>query len=298
MPLNAEQLDAFWMVVQSGSFHGAAEALFITQPAVTQRIRALEATLGQTLFVRSGRGVVLTEAGKLLSRYCREQRHAETEFLSLLRGGDAGFTGRLAIAAGSFEGRTWLLPAIARIGREHPNLDITLRYDDAGHHAEWLESGQVEAVLGETPLQRRGLRSVQIGTVSYGLIVGAALADRWPEIPSVDHLATTRMIDFSPEDRLTLDMLASCLPGEDFSALRRQFVNDMPSVLDWVSAGGGYSALPLSLVSRHSSEGSLRQLYPEVVLGRSLYWSVPVGGTSPALELVRTTLHALLSGNR
>ena len=73
------QLETFIRVADAGSFNKAAEELFISPPAVIKQINLLEAQLGLTLFVRTHRGLKLTEAGKSLYQdakyvigYCRE----------------------------------------------------------------------------------------------------------------------------------------------------------------------------------------------------------------------------------
>lgn len=67
--LDTRQLEMFQQVVDSGSFSAAARALHCSQPAVSQQMRALERALGGPLFVRVGRGLRLTEAGKALARH-------------------------------------------------------------------------------------------------------------------------------------------------------------------------------------------------------------------------------------
>jgi len=295
MPLHAEQLDAFWTVVQTGNYHRAADALFITQSAVTQRIQALEAQLGHKLLIRSGRTVTLTEAGQRLVRYCREQRQAETGLIKLLDGNGRGLVGRLAVAAGSSEGRTWLLPVLAEMGLEHPDLDIFIIVDDALDAGALLENCQADAILGETPLRRRGIRSLHIGTVPYGLAASPALVGHWPKSPQRKHLDRARIIDFEPLDRVTLDLLALCLPDEDFSTVRRHFVNDMQALIEWVIAGGGYSALPLPLIAAHLKSGKLRRLFPNKRSERQLYWSVPDGHLAPAVKLLMKRMQGYFS---
>lgn len=290
MPLNADQLHAFWTVVQTGSYHRAAEALFITQSAVTQRIQALENALGQKLFVRAGRGFTLTEAGAVLSRYCREQRQAEDRLRMELQGGLRGLAGRLAVASGSVEGCQWLLPEVAKLGREHPDLDLMLRVDEGIDPVALLESGTVDAVLSEIPLRRRGIRSTRIGTMSYQLAASAELSGDWPDEPTGAQIKAARVIDFSPRDRVTLDHLESCLPGVDVSDLRRHFVNDTMALLDWVLAGGGTSALPVPLIRPHLEAGRLRLLFPRVKTERPLYWASPEGSRSAAAQLAMERL--------
>lgn len=288
MPLNADQLDAFWMIAQTGSFHRAAEALFISQSAVSQRLQALEVTLGEKLLVRAGRTITLTDAGQHLIRYCREQRQAETVLINSLVGKSTSLVGRLAVAAGSSEGTTWLLPVLAEIGCKNPDLDLSITIDDAMDPVALLESGKVDVVLGETPLGRRGIRSIRIAVVPYVLAVSPLLAEAWPDCPDRALLSRVRAIDFSPLDRGTLDFLALCLPGEDFSDLRRYFVNNMQGLIAWVVAGGGYSALPLPLIMPYLAQNKLRLLYPEVQRERNLYWSIMDGVSSPALHLLNS----------
>ena len=64
--MDAQQLSAFLVVAEQGSFSRAANELAITQPAISKRISSLEADLGCKLFDRLGRKVSLTEAGELL----------------------------------------------------------------------------------------------------------------------------------------------------------------------------------------------------------------------------------------
>ena len=62
------QLETFLVAADLGSFNKAAEALYISAPAVTKQINLLESSLGLQLFVRTHRGLILTEAGKSLYR--------------------------------------------------------------------------------------------------------------------------------------------------------------------------------------------------------------------------------------
>lgn len=287
MPLNADQLEAFWMVVEAGGYHAAAERLFITQSAVTQRVQALEARLGQRLFVRAGRGVALTPAGELLARHCRARFEAEAGLLARLGGEDGQLAGRLAVAAGTVEGRRWLLPAVAELARTHPALDVSVTLDDQLDGAALLEASRVDAVLGETPLRRRGLRSATVGQVPYRL--AAAWTD-WPAEPPAELLLARRAIDFDPTDRITLDHLARCLPGADLGPLRRHFVNDNLGILGLAIAGGGFAVLPEALLAPHLASGELTAYYP-VTSQRTLYWSTPDGPPTPAVKALRQLIN-------
>jgi DNA-binding transcriptional LysR family regulator len=64
--MELQQLRGFYEVAREGSFTKAAASLFLTQPAVSQQVKALEEELGQALIVRGRRGVALTAAGHVL----------------------------------------------------------------------------------------------------------------------------------------------------------------------------------------------------------------------------------------
>lgn len=296
MPLNADQLDAFWQVAQTGSYHRAADALHVSQPAVTQRIQALESALGKRLFVRAGKGVNLSASGRMLVRHCLTRRNAEEAFLQEMAG-EGGLVGRLAIAAGTAEGQAWVLPVLADLGRLHPHLELSLRLDDQLDPIAVLESCQADAVLGDFPVRRRGLKSSRLGEVPFGLVAGRMLAANWPQSPDAALLKSSQAIDFAPTDRITLDQLAACLPGEDFADLRRHYVNQTQAILAWVLAGGGFSALPLPLAAPFLADGRLIRLHPEVTTSRTLYWVHPDGPPHPALAALQADVKRLIDKN-
>lgn len=293
MSLNADQLDAFWMVVQQGGFHRAAESLFITQSAVTQRIQALEAALGQKLFVRAARGVSLTPAGQALLRHCRDRRDAEASFLAGLSGEATGLSGRFTVASTTVAGRAWVLPALVALGRRHPNLDLALTLGDELAAQALLTTCQADAVLSEAQVTAQGLTSVRVGAMPFALVACPQASAGWPDRPGLDQLVTLRAIDFNPGDRVTLDHLALCWPEADLGALRRHYVNDDQGILEWVLAGGGFSVLPWPVVEKPLAAGRLRHFYPQVRSERAMYLAYAEGVAPQAIADLRAALSAV-----
>ncbi|RMG89789.1 MAG: LysR family transcriptional regulator [Candidatus Dadabacteria bacterium] len=135
--LNFNQLRAFFEAARAGSFTRAAEALCVTQPAVTGQVRALEASLGLKLFRRRGRRMVLTEAGALLFREAekvfaleREIEHLVAEIRDLRRG-------LLKVGTTKTYARYLMPDILARFHAVHPGIRIVL---DEGASAEVLRS--------------------------------------------------------------------------------------------------------------------------------------------------------------
>ena len=70
--LNFHHLRYFWMVARKGGVRRAAEELHVSQPSISAQLHLLEESLGQKLFRRSGRNLVLTDAGQLVLNYADE----------------------------------------------------------------------------------------------------------------------------------------------------------------------------------------------------------------------------------
>lgn len=67
--LNYHHLFYFWVVAREGGVTRASEQLYLSQPTISAQIRALERSLGEKLFVKSGRNLILTEIGRVAFRY-------------------------------------------------------------------------------------------------------------------------------------------------------------------------------------------------------------------------------------
>jgi DNA-binding transcriptional LysR family regulator len=130
------QLEAFVHAARQGSVTRAAETLFVTQPALTARIKGLERSLGTELFARTGRGVRLTESGRAFLPYAQRSLQAVAEGRSAVADIVLGGGGELAIGAAPAVS-TYVLPIILeRYHATHPNVQLAVR---TGHSEEVLD---------------------------------------------------------------------------------------------------------------------------------------------------------------
>jgi LysR family transcriptional activator of nhaA len=95
--INYHHLRVFWTAAREGGVTRASEKLHVSQPTVTSQIRALEHVLGQKLFVRSGRNLVLTDSGRSAYRYADEIVGLGQELLDGMKGGSPGREVRLTV---------------------------------------------------------------------------------------------------------------------------------------------------------------------------------------------------------
>lgn len=142
-------LRAFCQVARLGSVSRAAEALFLSQPAVTLQVQALERELGVRLFDRGTRRLTLTREGELFYEMARPLVEGldglESHFREKLTGLDAG---ELNIAAGSST-ILYLLPKIVAAFRErHPEIRLSLHNVTGAGGLELMRSDKVDLAVG------------------------------------------------------------------------------------------------------------------------------------------------------
>jgi DNA-binding transcriptional LysR family regulator len=124
--MNLNQLRTFSFAVKYGSFSAAAEALFVTQPAVTKQIQQLQAALGVKLLNRFGKKMVLTDAGEALYDFADKIFQIENQAEESLRDFQQRKSGRLRVHASESFGAYYLPFAIHLFRRRYPRIHIAV----------------------------------------------------------------------------------------------------------------------------------------------------------------------------
>jgi LysR family transcriptional regulator, transcriptional activator of the cysJI operon len=151
MEMNLHLLRIFVAVVDAGSFSRAAEALTISQPAVSKAVRELESQLETTLLDRQGRSFRPSEPGQALHTYGRSIFALEREAHETLAAFYGLERGRLTIGASTTIATYWLPPLIATFQRRHPDIEIRLISENTKQIIELLIDCQVDVALVEGP---------------------------------------------------------------------------------------------------------------------------------------------------
>jgi DNA-binding transcriptional LysR family regulator len=150
--LSLQQIRCFCAALELGSFTAAAEALRVSQPAVAEQVRKLEQTLGADLFVRAGRGVVPTDAGRAFAEHATRSLRAVEDAadsvgeLTALRSG--------TVAVGIFgEPSAWRVDELvaAFLGR-HPEVSVRLVGRNSSAIVERVRRGELEAGVVLLPI--------------------------------------------------------------------------------------------------------------------------------------------------
>jgi DNA-binding transcriptional LysR family regulator len=153
--MDLRRLEILAKVAELGSFSRAAEALFLTQPTVSEHVRALEDELGVQLLDRLGRGAVPTRAGQLFLGYAqrllalaREARQAIDQFQGRV-------SGELLVGGSTIPGE-YLLPAlIGQFRGKFPEISVSLSIGSSREVIDSVEDGRVEVgMVGARPTSR------------------------------------------------------------------------------------------------------------------------------------------------
>jgi len=153
--VDLRQLEIFVKVAEYGSFSRAAEALYLTQPTVSEHIRTLEDELGVRLLDRLGRGAAVTRGGLLLLSYAQRMLALSREARQAMDGFQGRMSGELLIGASTIPGE-YVLPAlIGRFKGKYPDISITLLIGDSQAVIDWVAEGRAElGVVGARPSVR------------------------------------------------------------------------------------------------------------------------------------------------
>lgn len=152
--MELRQLRAFLVVATVGHFGQAADHLNLTQPALTQRVQALERELGVRLFERNAREVRLTAAGKLLLPHAQRLVEIDDEALRELKDYRAGTTGQVRIAYHSAGDSALAGSIIAEYRRRYPAVDVQTPSGSSGANLQRLRDGSADAAFALMPAAR------------------------------------------------------------------------------------------------------------------------------------------------
>jgi DNA-binding transcriptional LysR family regulator len=195
--LSLQQIRCFCAALELGSFTAAAEALRVSQPAVAEQIRKLEQALGADLFVRAGRGVVATDAGRAFAEHAARSLRAVEDAadsvgeLTALRSG--------TVAVGTFgEPSAWRIDQlVAAFLRRHPNVSVRLIGPNSSAIADRVRRGDLEAGVVLLPIDddKLDVRPLVRDEVLYV----TAHPDRTRQRATIERLAATPLVFYDAE---------------------------------------------------------------------------------------------------
>ena len=268
-------LECLAAIVEEGGFERAAQRLNVTQSAVSQRLRALEAQVGSVLIVRS-RPLRPTSAGQLLLKHTKQLRllradlERDLQELAPSAHGGGREEERISIAINADSIATWALDALHDLVRQRLPLEIIVDDQDFTH--EWLREGQVLGCVTTLKQALRGCKMVPLGAMRYVAVASAAFAEKHlPGGLTAHNFREVSYLSFNRKDDMAAEFVARAF-GLKRVALNHLFVPSSEGQLHAVKAGWAVGVLPELLVRSGLADGTLVDMAPGQELPIKLYW--------------------------
>ncbi len=232
--MDIHRLEVFCKVVDLQSFTKAAEAVYLTQPTVSEHIRALEEMVGEKLVDRLGREVLPTPAGKILYQYARTMIQVRDEAIQALESYKGNLSGHLSVGASTIPG-TYILPEMLGSFKSlFPSIQTTLIISGSSQIISRLLDGSIELGLVGAKWSDRRILSEEIFSDELVLTV-------YPEHP------------WAGLGEISLQQLA----GEPF--IQRERGSGTRIVMEQALSSHGFDPAQLHVIAEMGSTEALRQ---------------------------------------
>ena len=288
---DSAQLRALTLILRTGSFEAAAQALHVTPSAVSQRIRALEDQLGTALVIRS-QPARATDAGARLARHAEDVALLEQALAGDL-GSDLGTERpslRIAVNADSLA--TWVVEALPTM--QDALFDLVI--DDQDHSADWLRRGAVQAAVTSQGSPVAGCDTYPLGALRYIATASPDFVQRWfPNGLDADSLTRAPALVFDRKDALQSQWVERHIGRR--VPLSAHYVPSSHAFVDAALLGLGWGMNPEPLVREHLRDGRLVPILPGAPMDVALHWQVgrlTARALAPLTQAIRKAAGAYL----
>lgn len=269
--LDRDQLETFATVAEEQSFERAANMLNITRGAVSQRIKALEASLTAVLLVRN-RPVVPTPAGKVLLRHVKSLRMFEASVRQ-----DISPTPRpmspvsLAIAVNADSLATWFPDVLKELLLKRL-IALEVVIDDQAHTSARLARGEVIGCVSMDARPAAGFVADYLGSMEYRCYAAPSfVAEFFPEGLNIPGVLAAPAVLFNRKDSLHDDFLKRQF-GFAVDHYAKHYLPSPELLLEGVCMGAGYGLVPSSQAIPRVNDGRLVELTTTAPVTVDLHW--------------------------
>ncbi len=286
----------FYVTALSGNISRAADQLFISQPAVSKAIQKLEQSMGVTLFLRSSRGVQLTEEGELLFSHVKSAFQTLESAENQLRLRQSLGVGQLRIGVSSTLCKYVLLPSLKDFIKLHPHLRVTITCQSTNHTLQMLEDGELDLGLTGKPEKLGSLVFAPVMQIqdtfvaakdyldNLSLLLGRENAASLSAAESFSFLKSGVLMLLDREN-LTRQYLDRYLTENTLFPENLLETTSMDLLIDFARIGLGIAGVIREFVLADLEEGSLLELpLPFPIAAREIGFVCRKGQMRPELE--------------
>ena len=269
--MDIKQLKYFLLVADMGGFTNAARAMGLGQSAISKQIKLLETEVGAQLFLRHGRGIVLTPAGRQLLDHARDI----TERIEVARADmselSKSVAGEITCGLPASLGSTLTTPLLKRFLDSYPLVRLSLVEGLSGHLYEWLLRGDLD------------LAALYMPSVNNSLFSEFILSDQIYLVWANDGIPAPETIPFASQRNLKVNI--------------RCQVDSIAAIRNLVLQGYGYALMPVSLIQSELEQGMVScSRLVDPTLNRDLLLAMsPYTRNTPLTRTLRREIRQLVS---
>lgn len=256
--ITIRQMEAFFWAAELGTVNAASKHLFVSQPAVTARINELEGILGVTLFSRSQQGVQLTPAGRMVLRNVRQfldmgellERTGANEILPL--------DGVLRLGADDSTAAVAISEFLRQLRLRYPSMRVDLSVERSKMLHEKMIRRELDIALQTSPVARPYITDELLGHVQVSWVSSAhAEFTQYPFTPSD---ARSVPIVINPQPSILHQVARDWLMSAGTELHQLNTCNSLATIMSLVEDGHAIAALPVPVVRKRISYGTLKLL--------------------------------------
>ena len=269
--MDIHKLQAFISVSETGSFTKAGEKLFITQPAVSKRITALEQELNTTLFDRIGKKVQSTEAGIALLPSAKRILDELEESRRIISNLSGNISGRLRLGTSHHIGLHRLPPVLRAYTAQFPDVDLDIQFMDSEAACAAVLKGELElaiATLPEHPTEC--LTTDIIWHDPLGIIISNSHSLAGHKQISIAQLIKHAAI-LPSQSTFTRGLMEKAMNIDSQKMKVAMETNYLETIKMMVSIGLGWSVLPISMLDKDLQILSIKKIKMERLLGAAYH---------------------------
>ncbi len=263
-------LHAFSMVIKYESFDKAAEFLYLTQSAVSQRIKQLEKLVSQPVLIRST-PLRATEIGKKLLNHYYQVQQLEADLLPHIYPEDLISPLTISLATNADSLATWLIPALAKLIQTH-NIELNLEVTNETNTIYKLKNGEVFGAISTQAKALPGCVVDKLGNMNYVLVASPDFRDKhFKKGVNKDSLLKAPGLLFDSKD-----MMHSEFIKKEFSLVQGSYpchiIHSSEAFVNFAKQGLAYCLIAELQIKDELKQGKLIDLLPNKHIIQTLYW--------------------------
>lgn len=251
-----DQIDTVLEIARYNSFSRAAEKLYRTQPAISKQVRSLELELGQRLFLRTGKRVELTEAGRILVEYCAQLSSLRAQAREALERMRQTPRGKLAVGANEATSLYVLPPVFAAFRQRYPDVRLRIHRNFSRKLVDRVLANTLDFAVVSLPVEDKDLTVLPMFRDELAVIVPAAHPLAGQRSVTIEQVAAHALI--FPRTGRTRALLERIFGNRNLEPRIALELASVEAIKKFVAAGIGISLISRGFAATEVANGLVR----------------------------------------